>query len=243
MPDDKTTVEAAEAAEFLDGAELAPPEPVAPPEPSADVFTEDDGFNNPQPSTNGKPDNGKQGCQCRKCKTEGNRDKRGRHHATCPCPICCDRRGEPVTASQGPQSLPASQAPQPEDNPFTPSPVQPVEQVANFGQMGALTFDMTTGALCSLFGPEWQAKTKEERDAVIAALAEYYKSKGMQDLPPGWMLLFVVAAYSAPRLAHNNTQSKLKLLGHWCKVKVTGFLAMFKRRKPVAVATERKAES
>ncbi len=174
------------------------------------------------------------GCQCKRCKeTGGNKDKRGRHHATCPCAACCEARGEAPPAPAATTAPAAATS----DNPFAAvqavgdAAALAVDQSKQFEVMGQMTFDVSTGALSTIFGPEWQPKNPDERLAVSQAFAEYYRIKGIKDLPPGWMLLAVCLAYSAPRLGHNNTRSKLVLAWQWTKVKVGGLFHRFFRRK------------
>lgn len=172
------------------------------------------------------------GCQCTRCKeTGGNKDKRGRHHATCPCDKCCESRGETPAPKTAPVASTA-------DNPF--AAIQAVGQAAElavdqakqFTVMGEMTFDISTGALATIFGPEWRPQNEDERKGVAGAIAEYYRIKGVKDLPPGWMLLAVCLAYSAPRFAHANTRSKLSLAWDWTKVRAKYVLGRFFRRKP-----------
>ncbi len=164
------------------------------------------------------PTNNKEGCQCEACKTSGgNKDKRGRHHAACLCPICAARKGEP-----------AKPAPVADANPFAVVTDAATDDSTKYAVLGEMSFDIGAGTLCTLFGPEWQPRTKEERATVSVAIANYYKAKGVQDLPPGALLAVVLLAYAGPRLAHDNTQSKLKLAWAWTKVKLGG---LFRRRK------------
>ena len=100
---------------------------------------------------------------------------------------------------------------------------------AEFEGLADMSFQMSTGLFANLFGPEWLAKSPEEKKMVVDALARYYKTKGMKDIPPGWGLVLAVSAYSFGRLTQPNTQDKLKLLVAWTRNKVGGIIKMFRR--------------
>lgn len=93
--------------------------------------------------------------------------------------------------------------------------------------MAAVVFDMSTSAAVVAIGEEWKPSNPAEREMVVSAIAAYFKSKDVKDVPPGLMLSFVVLAYSLPRFSKPNTSGKLKLAWQWVKVK---FLT--KRIKP-----------
>jgi len=184
-------------------------------------------------------------CQCQRCKTAGkNQDKRGRHHAKCPCPACQKYRGLVPLSAAGPSVAPAatpaatgdeasfSDLPGMSGQPTAPGAAAPAMPDVNYEVMAKMYFDMTTGSLQMIFGPEWQPENQAERENVCAALKAYLAAKGVQDVSPGWLLAFVVVAYSAPRLRKPATSSKLRTLGEWCKDKVLyPIFRFFKRRR------------
>lgn len=94
--------------------------------------------------------------------------------------------------------------------------------------LAGITFDMATGVLSMTFGPEWQPRSPDEKNAVCSALAAYMKSKGMTDLPPGYVLSFVALAYAAPRFAVPTTRDKIKFFFGWIKDRVFG---IFRRKR------------
>lgn len=103
----------------------------------------------------------------------------------------------------------------------------------NHEELAGMFFDMTTGALASLIGPEWSPRDKRERESMIPPIANYLKAKEVKDIPPGMMLTICLLAYSAPRFSAPSTRSffgkmfeKAKLTWLWFKVK---FLS---RKKP-----------
>lgn len=108
-----------------------------------------------------------------------------------------------------------------------PPPVGEIKPV-DYGAMAAVTFDMSINSLTMIFGNEWQPQNKQERQMVVEAIAAYMKSKEMQDLPPGVMLAFILAAYSAPRIQHPNTRGKLIVMWMWCKDKANAFGKKFR---------------
>lgn len=88
--------------------------------------------------------------------------------------------------------------------------------------IAGMTFDMSTGMLSNMFGPEWLARRDEpgsdkskERDHMIAAIANYMRSKDMPDMPPGIMLTICCVAYAAPRFQQPSTKSKIAAMWVW----------------------------
>ncbi len=100
--------------------------------------------------------------------------------------------------------------------------VEGAEQVnqVDYALMSGALFDMSTGALSTMFGPEWQPKSAQEREHVIMPLMHYLKSKQVQDIPPGMMLTIIICAYAAPRLREPSTASKLSAMWVWLKSKI-----------------------
>ena len=109
------------------------------------------------------------------------------------------------------------------------APAPPIEpQTPKFEAMANMTFDMSTGILARIFGPEWLSSDPDERASVVLAIQKYYASVNLPDIPPGYMLCFVIAAYSAPRLGAQPTRTKLQAAWLWLKMKFT-------RKKPLPV--------
>lgn len=86
-------------------------------------------------------------------------------------------------------------------------------QSANFKVAALGTVLMVTQSMQSLFGPQWKPE-KLEVDSLTDSLEQYYASKGIDDLPPGFVLAFAISAYSLPRISHPETLSR------WDKIKV-----------------------
>lgn len=101
---------------------------------------------------------------------------------------------------------------------FTIEPAQ-ASLLPNYQQMAEMSFNMTTGLLSQVFGPEWQPRNDEEKGLVVKATADYFKSVQLPDIPPGYVLCFVCLAYAAPRLNQQPTKTKLQQGWLWFKSK------------------------
>lgn len=100
--------------------------------------------------------------------------------------------------------------------------------VTDYQLMSSMMFDMTTGTMANIFGPEWLPRPDDpnnpmagskERDNMIMVVKSYLQSKQVKDIPPGMMLTIVAIAYSAPRLRAPATASKIKASYYWFKSK------------------------
>lgn len=111
------------------------------------------------------------------------------------------------------------------------------QKVVDYDAMAGMVFDMSAGILTMTFGDEWQPKPAEqpgkpgERDIVCNALAGYFRSKEVADIPPGLMLTVVCVAYAGGRIRHPNTANKLKLAWQWTKVKLGSLMSWFRKKK------------
>lgn len=116
-----------------------------------------------------------------------------------------------------------------------PAPI--TEKIVDYDAMAGMVFDMSAGILTMTFGDEWQPKPPEqpgkpgERDIVCGALAGYFRSKEVADIPPGLMLTVVCVAYAGGRIRHPNTANKLKLAWQWTKVKLGSLMSWFRKKK------------
>lgn len=154
--------------------------------------------------------------------------KKGRGRPSIPHPECkkCGRKhpiGNCPTAEGESKIVIPSDAPQneageiPHDNPL------PEEKPAvNHRQLAEITFDLSTNTLAAFVGPEWRPENPQEREAMLIPLEMYLKSKQMDDIPPGAVLAFALASYSASRLRAPATRSKLQLAWAWVKFKLGG---------------------
>jgi len=104
--------------------------------------------------------------------------------------------------------------------------------------MSGTLFDMSTGTLSMVLGPEWQPKDAQERDVMIMSLKAYLTAKQVQDLPPGVILAFVCCAYAAPRFRAPATAEKLRFGWRWIKEK----LSKLRRKKPPILTVVQKRE-
>lgn len=92
--------------------------------------------------------------------------------------------------------------------------------------MAEMLFNMSTGTLTGMFGPEWQPRedspgsnTSKEKDNTVECIRIYLETKKVKDIPPGLMLTFVCVAYAGPRLKAPATSQKIKYGWHWLKSK------------------------
>jgi len=74
----------------------------------------------------------------------------------------------------------------------------------------------------ALGGEEWQPAKNEalglnESDQMAAAWADYFRAKGVVDIPPGMAVGIACASYALPRLAMPKTRGRLGRLVDWFK--------------------------
>jgi len=111
-----------------------------------------------------------------------------------------------------PQALPtAENAPQATAGAISNAVAETAAKV-NYSEVGKMWAGMFFGMTNSLIGPEWAPANTDEKKAVETAFANWAKSSGNVDLPPGWALVATLGFYSAARLQHENTSSKFKKL-------------------------------
>jgi hypothetical protein len=71
------------------------------------------------------------------------------------------------------------------------------------------TLNACVSLLVLTLGEHWAPQSDQERAGLTMATKNYFDAKGAVEVSPGWALVLVVAAYSAPRLKHEATRSKL----------------------------------
>ena len=166
--------------------------------------------------------------------------KQGRHPKGCKCGRCIQSGGtggyekggtkRPATAKTKPavnndddDDIPDFSDVTGEARPSEPKPLpsNPAATASvDYATMAGLTFDVSVGVLTTVFGPEWQPRSPEEKATVVGPLAAYMKAQGMTDLPPGVVLAIVAVAYSAPRLQATSTKQKITGAWLWLKSKI-----------------------
>lgn len=129
----------------------------------------------------------------------------------------------------------------------TPAPGNPIptppgmSQVINYDKMAMMLVRMTTGLAANVIGPEWRPQVfvdpeskaeVNEESMLVEATASYLRAKQAPDLPPGYMLLAVVAMYAAPRFTQPSTRQKVSWL--WQKIK--NFFGFLRGARRVEVA-------
>lgn len=65
-----------------------------------------------------------------------------------------------------------------------------------------------------IFGEEWlpEQKPVDEHRLIVQAFDDYYKVKGVADIPPGVALVIALGGYGIKRLAKPNTKTKFQLI-------------------------------
>jgi hypothetical protein len=71
--------------------------------------------------------------------------------------------------------------------------------VADYDSWGQNASQLLEMAGIQLFGPVGKFASKEEQGSMAAAASNYFRSMGLTDLPPGWVLLGVVSMYTISR--------------------------------------------
>lgn len=126
--------------------------------------------------------------------------KRGRHPKGCNCGRCKQSSGQPDFSDL-------------KDNLGNQISSDEEKELRAHAEQ---TFDFATFGATMLIGPEWQARTPEEREGMILALKRYLATQPKRDIPPSVALAFACLFYSIPRFQTENTQSKVKAA--WQKV-------------------------
>jgi hypothetical protein len=92
------------------------------------------------------------------------------------------------------------------------------------------------------FGDEWLPMKRDgldEQEDLTNSFDEYYKSKGVSDLPPGWALALGLLGYAAVRLHLPKTQTRMQIvflsLKQWLGNFFSGVFKVFKKFKGVKI--------
>lgn len=115
-------------------------------------------------------------------------------------------------------------------------PKKKVEGTAEaFGEFGMVAAESTFMAFSALLGPAWQP-TDEEKRNLTNAWGTYLKAKGINDVPPGVLLLATLVAYARPRITDETTQGRIVGVYQWLKSK-------FKRKAQHSTSPQPAADS
>lgn len=109
----------------------------------------------------------------------------------------------------------------------TPSPTQTAPNMSS-AQASAMLVIACTTVLAKVVGPEW-AVDKPEQKALVDATKIYLDSKGGLNVTPEMGLFIAVSMYAVPRLAQENTRSKIGLAVDWVRDRVTVLRSRFNR--------------
>lgn len=96
-----------------------------------------------------------------------------------------------------------------------PAAVNAAASAVSNKQTAVFLVDTVTGILSRAIGPEWAAE-KDEKKGLANATEQYLVAKGGLQISPEMGLLLALSAYAVPRLAVQNTQSKLSRFMGWC---------------------------
>jgi hypothetical protein len=74
----------------------------------------------------------------------------------------------------------------------------------------------------SIFGDDWKPESDAEQNALNKAFYDYFKAKGMADLPPGWALAATLGMYTAARLRKPTVAQRIGYGVQWIGLKIKG---------------------
>lgn len=98
------------------------------------------------------------------------------------------------------------------------STIAGIKKETIYNQTGAATAEILFVTSIAVGGGEWQP-TEDERLYMSHAWAEYFRSKGIKDLPPGCILATALISYAIPRFTQPVTKSRLSRAFGWLKTK------------------------
>jgi hypothetical protein len=108
-----------------------------------------------------------------------------------------------------------------------------VERIDEADEAAKTAANLTIWGGVALFGDEFQPE-KDEPKMLHAAYRDYFSARGVKKLPPEVGLAVALSAYILPRIGKPKTRDKLGAV----RVKVSGWLSRFKKRKGGAVQPE-----
>jgi hypothetical protein len=119
------------------------------------------------------------------------------------------RQGERSKPREFNPSEPQAQVPL---DPRDGGPMHRQSKVVDYHAMGVMCVDVVTGVAQQLGGAEWRPSTDEYTN-LTNATETYLRAKEFPDIPPGWVLCFVVCGYALPRLNSPTMREKLGRVG------------------------------
>lgn len=87
----------------------------------------------------------------------------------------------------------------------------PGTEAAHYQASGQVMAETLTGVCAMLGGEDWHA-AEHEKAALANAWGNYFRSKGLTDIPPGVAVLIATGGYLLPRLSKPTTRGKLARL-------------------------------
>jgi hypothetical protein len=105
-----------------------------------------------------------------------------------------------------------------------PSAVQTASDEQKYMLAGKTCAEVLFQGASLIGGSEWQprldpANKVDERADMSAAFATYCKAKGLSDIPPGVVLVAIIAAYAAPRFTQPVTKQRTRGAVMWLREK------------------------
>lgn len=95
---------------------------------------------------------------------------------------------------------------------------QPGTESAHYQAAGAVMAETIFSIGQMFMGREWapvQTEGMDERAAMADAWAQYFRAKGIHDIPPGVAVSIAMASYALPRLALESTRTKMGRMRSW----------------------------
>ncbi|HHJ14267.1 MAG TPA: hypothetical protein ENJ79_07800 [Gammaproteobacteria bacterium] len=98
----------------------------------------------------------------------------------------------------------------------------PGTEAAHYAAAGRAMAETIFGIGQAFFGSEWAPRVDEamgldERAQMSDAWAQYFRAKGVVDIPPGIAVSVAMASYALPRLATEQTKGRLRRMVEWAK--------------------------
>lgn len=126
---------------------------------------------------------------------------------------------------------------------FTNTPQSDPLEAQKLRMAAETAANMYIGTGLMIFGMEWQpSPDKSDREMLVIAFEDYFRSKGVVDIPPGIALSLALFSYAVPRLSQPQTSSRIALGWAWVKYRINGAFSRASR-DDIRANRERKNET
>ncbi|MGH8678164.1 MAG: hypothetical protein ACREUQ_07430 [Burkholderiales bacterium] len=115
---------------------------------------------------------------------------------------------------------PTSIRPNPNPRKVTQAITPPQVVAVNYDAMGKIAASAWFGGGTMILGKEWEPNDQTEANAVASAFSDYFKSKGITNIDPGWGLVIVLGSYTATRVHRPTIRQRISGAWQWMKRKV-----------------------